>query len=102
LARTDPLFVTHLCQSVFAVLCFLAMGPWMTVAALRVIKAPSHLEKRTIANWLLRATARHSGMMRGDVRFWAWVMLLEGISLDIVGALGLVATLVWVLRTAPG
>ncbi len=99
MASSDPLFVTHFCQSVFGVLFALALGSWMTVSAIRVVREPSYVSRRTIANWMIRMAATHSSLMRGHYAFWAWMMLAAGLAGDLVAVLGLAATIGWLVRT---
>ena len=88
--------VSALCQALYGLVLALALGPWLTIAGLRVISKPSRVEERSLINWVIRRASTHSG--RGNTRFWAWMVLVTGLGMDLIGVFMLVVAIIALFR----
>jgi hypothetical protein len=82
---------TLLTQILIILVVALALGPWVTLAALRVIREPSYVEKSLLVNWVIQICAERHFLAPGNVRFWAWMAFLLGVIFDIMAIFALVA-----------
>lgn len=82
---------TVLTQSLLVLVMALALGPWITLSALHVIREPSHVEKRSPINWVIQVSAKNHFLAPGNVRFSAWMVFLLGATFDLMAIIALVA-----------
>jgi hypothetical protein len=75
---------TVLLQSFVVLVIALILGPWATLAALRIIRDPSRIKEKSFINWVIRVGAESHFLMRGNVRFWAWMVFLPGVIFDLM------------------
>ncbi|HET92255.1 MAG TPA: hypothetical protein ENN99_16175 [Chloroflexi bacterium] len=65
----------------------LIFGPWLTVAGLRVMRDLSYVRKKSIVNWVIRKYSTYGAVERGNIYFWAQMVLLVGVGFDLLGVL---------------
>ena len=75
------------CQALAVLVLIIAGGPWMTLSGLRVLQDSSRIGQEPLINWLVT----HSALATGNIRFWAWMVFLVGVGMDLIGILMLVA-----------
>jgi hypothetical protein len=78
------------CQSLIVLAATLVIGPWVTVSAYRVIQNPTRVREKSLVNWAIRVGAESHFLMRGNVRFWAWMAFLFGIWIDLMAIFALI------------
>ncbi|MDY7080553.1 MAG: hypothetical protein SXV54_27040 [Chloroflexota bacterium] len=78
-------------DAIIGLVISLAFGPWLTVSGLRVMRNLSYVREKNIINWMIRKYSTRGAVERGNVYFWAQMVLLVGIGFDLLGVLMLVA-----------
>lgn len=78
-------------QAILWLVIALAIGPWLTISGLRVMRKPSRVAKKSLVNWTIRLGATRHPLGRGNIYFWAQMVFLSGIIWDLIGMLSIVA-----------